>query len=358
MRVYAFHLLNDYSGSPKVLGQLCRAWVINDVEVHLTSSFSRKGFLSDIEGVRYHNAWYRFYSNKLLRLFALTFSQLVVMIKFLFILKREDIVYVNTVLPFGAALAGKLVRCRVVYHLHETIVNPPILKKFLFGIIAKSADDLIFVSKYVADNVNITSSARRFILYNAIEDTFVERARQLGRKDVVERNILMVCSLKVYKGVLQFMELAKLNQEFKFRLVLNSSREEIDSFFEEGSIPSNVEVFDTQTELSGFYHWADLLLNLSRPDGWIETFGLTVIEAMAYGIPSIVPPVGGIAELIDDGVNGYKVDSREIPKLDLTLKSAFSSETHYRHLAQNAFERVQLYREASFIKQNLEILKR
>ena len=35
-----------------------------------------------------------------------------------------------------------------------------------------------------------------------------------------------------------------------------------------------------------------------------ETFSLTVVEAMAMGCPLVAPRVGGIPEIVDDGVNG------------------------------------------------------
>jgi L-malate glycosyltransferase len=50
---------------------------------------------------------------------------------------------------------------------------------------------------------------------------------------------------------------------------------------------------------------ADLLLMPSE----LESFGLAALEAMACKVPSIATRVGGVPELIDDGVTGllYKV---------------------------------------------------
>lgn len=43
------------------------------------------------------------------------------------------------------------------------------------------------------------------------------------------------------------------------------------------------------------------------PSLWYEPFGLTVIETFAEGRPVIASRIGGIAELIDDGTDGYLV---------------------------------------------------
>lgn len=47
------------------------------------------------------------------------------------------------------------------------------------------------------------------------------------------------------------------------------------------------------------------------PIDWPEPFGLVVIEAMAHGTPVIAWRNGAMAEIIDDGVSGFVVDSLE-----------------------------------------------
>ena len=47
----------------------------------------------------------------------------------------------------------------------------------------------------------------------------------------------------------------------------------------------------------------------------VETFGLTALEAMSAGLPVIVPTEGGIAEMVTDGDNGYKIDVQDLNKI-------------------------------------------
>ncbi|HEV51076.1 MAG TPA: glycosyltransferase, partial [Thermoprotei archaeon] len=42
-----------------------------------------------------------------------------------------------------------------------------------------------------------------------------------------------------------------------------------------------------------------------------EGFGLTVLEAMSSGLPVIATRVGGLPELVKDGVNGFLVNPRD-----------------------------------------------
>lgn len=358
MKIYAFHLLNDYSGSPKVLMQLCKGWTKNNVEVELFTSSGREGFLSNIEAVKTNFFWYRFSQNKFVRLFSLFFSQSLLFVKLLFKVKKKDIIYINTVLPFGAGILGKLKGCRVIYHIHETSIKPKVFKRFLFGIAKWTAKDVIYVSNFLAEEEQF-KKAKTHILYNAIENIFLEKAKEkrISLPKSNPKNVLMVCSLKAYKGVNEFVKLAQYNPNFEFKLVMNAQKKDIDTYFTNFQIPSNLTLFPTQTNLHTFYLWADVILNLSRPDGWVETFGLTIIEGMSYGLPAIVPPVGGIAEIVEEGKNGFKVDSRNTDLLNQTLQKLLNNSDLYNQMAQNCQEKIKEFSEETFLEKSLSILE-
>ena len=353
-RIFAFHLLNDRSGSPKVLSQLLQGWIEENREVHLYTSLHEDGFLSNIEGVHYHEGWYRFQANPWLRLLYYSLSQIILIIRMFGHLKKGDIVYVNTVLPFGAAWLGKLKGCRVIYHIHESTVHPAVLKWFLFQTVRRTANEIINVSKYVQNAHGITSIPNHLV-YNAIEDAYLA---QVARREKTEKpgNVLMVCSLKAYKGVFEFLQLAHDHPADSFQLVLNAAPAAIKSFFINREMPPNLAIFPAQKNLHPFYQWADVVLNLSRPDGWVETFGLTIIEGMAYGLPAIVPPVGGILEVIEEGVTGFSVDARDREQLNLRLRALLDDPIFYKACSRAALQRVGLFREKTLREQVNQVL--
>ena len=356
MKIFACHLLNDFSGSPKVLKQLVSGWAKNNLSVTIVTCSGRKGFLSDIDKVNYSFFWYQWAKNPILRLVNFLTSQFILFFKILKDATKKDIIYVNTVLPFGAAIAGKLLGARVIYHIHETTVNPKILKRFLFFIIKTCATDIVYVSKYLHDQENIKNK-RTYILHNAIEDSFYETAAKKSRMIFqVHQNVLMICSLKKYKGVIEFVRLAELNPYMEFKLVVNSSAVEIEDFFSNTVLPVNLTIFPTQTNTHPFYEWAHIVLNLSRPDGWIETFGLTILEAMTYRLPVIVPVVGGVTELVEESRNGFLVDCRDINLLNKRLKEVLSDESLYSQMSNSSFEKVDAFRESVFLNKSLSII--
>lgn len=355
MKVIAAHLLNDYSGSPKVLMQLLKGWVQNNYTVQLHTCKNKDGFLSNLSGVDYHFFSYTWAANPFIRLINLVWSQCILFIHIMTQAHKEDIVYINTVLPFGAAIAGKLKGCSVIYHVHETSVKPPFLKTFLFKMIYWCATDVIYVSNYLSQSQPFPTK-NTHILYNAIENSFLTKAQTISIKSSPLHNILMVCSLKIYKGVHEYVTLAHQLPHHSFKLVLNASQTQINEFFKNVTLPHNLMVYDTQKEVQDFYKWADLVLNLSHTDAWIETFGLTIIEGMAYGNPAIVPPIGGITEVITPGKNGAHMASSELNSIMKQIQDWTENTPLYNLMRYQARETLSQFNEKTFIAKSIKVL--
>lgn len=356
MRVIAVHLLNDYSGSPKVLMQLIKGWTKKNIETHLYTSSGRDGFLSDIPKVNNHFYWYRFAKNPVIRLLFLTLCQLFLVLKLLFFLKKSDVLYINTVLPFGAGIVGKIRGCKVIYHVHETSIKPKILKKFLFGIVKWTATEVVYVSHFLAEQEFMDNTKN--VLYNVLEKDFVNKAQQNLNKEKNSKIVLMICSLKAYKGVNEFLKLAQINPQFTFKLVVNANQNEIDEYFKNEVLPSNLILYPTQKDTHQFYQEASLLLNLSDVNLWVETFGLTILEGMAYGLPAIVPPVGGVVELIEEGKNGYLIDSKKVALVSEKINELLTNATLYNKMSKEAIEQSKFFGEDYFENESTRIISK
>lgn len=314
-KIVFVHLLNDYSGSPKVLSQVVKIFENQGHDTSLFTAKGNQGFLSGLTNDHF-TYFYKRYENKYLTLIMFMISQMSLFFKLLKYRKSDVLIYVNTMLPFGAGLAGKLMRKPVCYHVHESHVKPAIFKRFLRLIIQKTASKVIFVSKSLAE-LEAFDNIKQEIIYNALPSELVELAKsnQYEWKKQGHFNVLMICSMKDYKGVKEFLSIASSCEEIKhlkFNLLLGANQVELESYFKNLIIPKNVELISKKKDVVPYYQNASLLLNLSRVDQWVETFGLTIIEAMAFGVPVIVPPVGGPAEIVSDGKEGYLISSYEI----------------------------------------------
>lgn len=346
-KIVFIHLLNDRSGSPKVLSQVIKAFRKAGYDTELITSPHKDGFLTDVAAIN-RSLFYKRSENKLVTLFYYVLSQILLFFQCLKYWNQDVVFYINTMMPFGGALAGKLMSKKVMYHVHETSLKPQILKKFLRSVISLTAHKVIFVSEYLKD-VESFANKKQIVIYNALERSIVEEQKVIKSNFIV----LMICSLKEYKGVFEFMKLVQFLSNVKdlqFQLVLNASKDEINEYLKDSEKPSSLVIFDRQNDLSKFYRDASLLLNLSRPDGWIETFGLTILEGMEYGLPAVVPPVGGPTEIVREGIDGFQICCYETEKIADKIKFLMENKDEYHRLSSNALTRVKAFDLETFEK--------
>jgi glycosyltransferase involved in cell wall biosynthesis len=307
------HLLNDNSGSPRILKQSIERLKV-DEPVRLYVGSQGRGVLESC-GTEIYRYWYRHTNYKIFTLFTFIFSQVALFYKLIWdpTITKDAVIYVNTLLPFGAAIYGKLTGRKVIYHVHEISIAPAPLKTLLTTISRMTSSLNLYVSEAHMQALPIAGVPARMV-YNSLEESFIESASSTSYTPRHEGyfNVLLLASLRDYKGIPEYLKLAvdALNQDdIRFLLIANDDQEAIERYFAGKVIPSNLLVYPRTTDTKKFYRQSNLVLNLSRVDQWQETFGLTILESMAFGIPVIIPPVGGPVELVGDGIQGFLVNS-------------------------------------------------
>jgi len=337
-KIVAVHLLNDFSGSPLVFSQALNALKASGHPIVIHTSEGRSGFLYQVEAQKNYFP-YQFYSNVIMRLMAFTYSQVFLFFQLMKYRKEDVIFYVNTLLPFGAALAAFCMKKQTIYHVHESYIKPAPLKFFLRWVASFTADTIFYVSNYLYQKEKI-GKVNACVLHNVLPEGFVDRA---AKNEYLPTNngkftVLMVCSFKEYKGVPQFVKLAERHPNLNFELVLNTSMEEVNNHFSSNKTPLNLTVFSVQKDLDSFYSRANLVVNLTDPKQCIETFGMTLLEAMSYGVPVIAPTQGGPTELVEETKNGFQIDVHDEATLDFRLSFLSLNPEFLQQLSSGARE--------------------
>lgn len=336
--IVCFHLFNDYSGSPKVLKMVLEGLLKKGYQVDLVSS--KGGTLDELlhyKNLRRHSYPYRFSNNPTVTMLRYCMVQLYTfLLAFRWLFHKDVVFYINTLLPVGPALAGRIMGKRVVYHYHENAFVKGAFYKVLAMAMQKLAHEIICVSEYQASFLQRKKGV--MVITNALPPDFVNRLTPNPKTAFGQKQVLMLGSLKLYKSPLEFIELAQELPQFIFLLVINDTKENIDLFIEKYKINvcKNLTIYPRQNDVVPFYNQSSLVLNLSDKKQFVETFGLTALEAMSAGLPVIVPTEGGIAEMVVDGENGYKIDVQNLNRIAECIKTILSDETLYMELAKNA----------------------
>lgn len=343
--IVCFHLFNDYSGSPQVLRTVIEGLLERGYHIDLVTS--RGGVLDELAGkenlqMRQYN--YRFARNKFIRSMRYAWVQLqVFFIALGYMFKKDTVIYINTILPVGAAIGGRLACKKVVYHYHENAKAKSTAYRILAKIMQLIASEIICVSQY--QRSFLRRKRRVSVIPNALNKRFTAKLKPDSERAFENQRVLMLGSLKEYKGTKEFIAIAGKMNKYNFELVINDSQENIDRYLNENRIipTENLTIHPQQDDVAPFYDRASLVLNLSDKRLFVETFGLTALEAMTAGLPVIVPTVGGIAEMVTDGENGYRIDSQDCEEVKKCIENILRNKDVFVNLSNNALAKSRLY---------------
>jgi L-malate glycosyltransferase len=358
-KILFVHLNNDFSGSPVILYQVILACLRDGFECQLLVG-NRGGILDDLPVERtYLN--YRLKKRKFTTIYSYIITQLRMFINILSVSQQYDTIYINTTLPCGAALAAWLHGCPVVSHIHEVKPFNGFFKRCLYQLAELFSNRMIYVSK-TACNAKRFQKHKQFIIYNALSPEFEQKAYAIQPNlDVRPFTLLMISTARVYKGVLDFLQLAKACRdhfELHFILVLGADQSEISTFFSGIELPHNLSVHPCTRDTLPYYRQSQVLLNLSHPEQVTESFGLTALEAMACGIPVIVPPIGGPAELVREGKEGFLINGKETEKIKNLILTLMLDKDFYMRISHAAKTRAMEFSNKKFSEKIIEVLSR
>ena len=337
-RIVCFHLFNDYSGSPKVLRMVLEGILKKGYRVDLITS--KDGVLDELlnyGNLKKYSYQYRFSANTVVTMLRYTWAQLYTFfLSFRWMFCKDVVFYINTLLPVGPALAGRMMGKRVVYHYHENAFVKGAFYKMLAAMMERLANRIICVSEYQASF--LICKEKVTVIPNALPEAFVQRLKPNPENAFEQKTVLMLGSLKEYKGTKEFIQLSQRMLQYRFVLVINDTQENIDDYLKDkyDTLGENLVLYPRQADVAKFYQQASVVLNLSDKRLIIETFGLTALEAMTAGLPVIVPTEGGIAEMVDDGINGYKIDVADLDKIEQHIQELLTDKTKYVEMAEQA----------------------
>lgn len=93
---------------------------------------------------------------------------------------------------------------------------------------------------------------------------------------------------------------------------------------------------------------------LLQPSVLYETFGLTIVEAMSFGVPVIGFDIGTRGDFIQDGVNGFLSSQRDLKEV---IEKSYDY-LRYDQLSANAMKTAKLYENRYILDKQIEIYEK
>ena len=241
-----------------------------------------------------------------------------------------------------------------------TLVGYPyiqLLEKFYL----KKTKNLIAVSQWITQFIDKNSKSIK-VIHNGIDT----KKFRPGKKSMLDTNkpVVLFCgrlyALKGIKTIIDSMSLVLQKHDVFFAFSGSGDKKQWEQLIQQKNIPKENYCFLNYVpyeKIHELYQSADIFILPS----FTESFPLTVLEAMASGLPVIATNIGGIPEMINHGKNGLLIEAgnhKQLAKNIIALlenkKLAKSLGSKARsHVVQNFDVRIMANKTKQFYKEVL-----
>ena len=255
-------------------------------------------------------------------------------------LARQMLVERNHRLPFVTTLHGTDITLVGLDHSYLPITR--------FGI--NESDGVTAISNYLREKTISEFGISREIevIPNFVNcDVYMplnDEARERGRSQFAEPGEKILVHLSNFRPVKRAVDVvevfARVAREIPARLLLigdGPDRSQAEWLAHRLHIQDRIHFLGKQAGVSDLLPLADLMLMPSE----LESFGLAALESMACRVPAIATAVGGVPELIDDGVNGRLFNVGDVEGMARASLELLTNPAEYETMATAARQTAQ-----------------
>ena len=241
-------------------------------------------------------------------------------------------------------LISKAFGKKAIFHIHGSRFYNRVhfLRRFCMKKALDISDSVLVLSKeWVVALKGMTNNKNIKMIPNAI-DTSSFKIMRLG-KGSHNQNILAVSKLTKQKGTYDILDIVPLVAKeipgVKFYFAGDGELEKVKALCKARGIENNVVLLgwlDRDRLLEIFKDTAIFIL-----PSYQECFPVSILEAMAAGLPVISTRAGGIPEMIEDGVNGFLVEPGKTQELYKKIMELVKDKNLCNRMAENNIEKVE-----------------
>ncbi len=245
----------------------------------------------------------------------------------------------------------------IIYCRGSDVYLPWKFKKTISKMILKNADLVISLTNDMAKETKKIYNREIKVIPNGIN---LERFENLSRDKIRqkleikdEKIILFVGGLKPVKGLqylIEAMDIIK-KKEPEAKLILigeGEERKNLEKLVKKLNLKNNV-IFVGKVpneKVPEYLVAADIFVLSSISEG----FPNTILEAMASGLSIVATKVGGLAEIIKDGKNGFLVKPKNPQEIAEKILLLFENDNLKEKISKNNKEEVKKYSSENIIR--------
>ncbi len=239
--------------------------------------------------------------------------------------QKLDIMHVHYAIPhsISAILARQITNspAKVITTLHGTDITivgnePAFLPVTQFGI--NESDGVTTVSQFLSDQTYETFDIKKNIrvIHNFVDtEQFIRRSNRELKEEYAPNNEFIVTHLSNFRPVKRVDTVIeifwKILEKVKAKLLLigdGPERGKAEKMCRELGICDHTIFLGKRLEVEDFLSISDLLISASV----VESFGLSILEAMSCGVPIVSSNSGGVPEIIVDGEQGFLINPEDV----------------------------------------------
>ena len=285
-------------------------------------------------------------------------------------MQQCEIVHIQNYSQFIPIIRAFNPTIKIVLHIHNDLLTQ--LDKVLVEQRLRKANLVISCSEYITNKLRISFpkiASRCHTINNGVDiDYFVSNNDPNNSQKNEAKRLLFVGRVSPEKGVDvlldAFNKVVGCHPEAQLKIVgpqslpsiesavamSNDSKSDLESFYSgtyfselldrlSSSVVNQVTFTGNvlQSQLLSHYQNADVFI---LPSVWDEPFGMTLIEAMAVGVPVVATQVGGVKEIVKEGKTGLLVERGDASALAEAIVHLLSDEELRKATGQAGRQRV------------------
>lgn len=279
-----------------------------------------------------------------------------------------DLIIIENRPPFSLKVK-KVSSAKIVYHIH----NSKLTKESVYAEeLYHAADQIICVSDFITNEVKsiVPNDKKCITVHNGINTKQFYEALSISRNKVGldDNNFVIVYSgrLTPEKGILELiLAIKKIKAVVSCKLLIIGAsaygRDKHPNPFVQ-HIEEETEPIKDSVIYTGFVDYTNIPSYLKAadvavvPSMWDEPFGLTVVEAMAAGLPLITTRSGGIPEICE-GVATIVEREKIVENLADAILDLYRHPEKRQAMAKASLERSKLFNKETYAKNFFAALK-